>query len=1536
MDIASQLAGLSPAKRRIALEYLREHGAEFNTALLSSAQQRMWLLDQLHPCSATYNIFYAVEIQGELRIAALESAFSQLIDRHEALRTVVLDVDGTPLQVVLPASPFVMPITDLMHVRPEDRDTAAFDLAREETVRGFDLQRGPLMRISLLRLDAHRHIMLLTLHHIIADERSVRLIVRDVARAYTRLVNGEAQLQPVGPVLQYRDFAAWEKTREPAEVEQHLNYWTRKLSPLPPRLELPVDFVRQQSVHNGTHRVTALPQPLFQRLTGLARAHETTLFAVLLSAVYVLLERYTSQPDVVVGVPVAGRSRADFEEVVGLFANTLPVRVRIDGRERWIDLAKRVFDVMAEALEHQDTPFDRIVEAVGAPRQAEGSPLFDVLFVFHRAPAEPAGLTGLRLRTLPVVRPSARLDLSFLFEEGPNGLQMVIEYNRGLFRDESIEQMGRNLIALLENIANAPPTRVGELSLIDCMLPVSRQQAGNHDAAPLSLAAFEQRVRRHPDRIAVLSRGQASWTYAELDRDANRIAQKLIDGVVSTMVPVGVALVRSRTMVSALLAVWKVGGIYVPIDPAYPESRIRAMLEDSGAAVVLCDDTTSASIPSGNWSVVSVGGESAASQRVASVVLIPSQSAYIIFTSGSTGRPKGVVVSHGVLAQHIAAIRETYELAPDDCVLQFSSMSFDPSLEQILGALATGCSLFVRESELEAPAEFARTLAESGVTVINLPPSYWRRITAEWSAAGVELPAMKVRLVIVGGEVITADAVEQWRRTPLSRARLANAYGPTESVITSHVFTVPQETDGAFRVPIGFPQAGRCHYVVSANGTLLPPGVPGELYISGPCIADGYINDSTRTADAFVPNPFGGPPNDRLYRTGDIVRMLPSGALEYMGRRDNQVKLRGYRIELEEVRLALESHDAIRECAAVVREDTAGDRRLVAYYVASGSVPPEPYVLHAYLGTRLPSYMVPSAFVCVAALPLLPSGKLNVSALPAPARIAPRDHQTRTAPRTEAERQIATIWKSVLAAGEIAIEDNFFELGGDSILALQVVARANQVGLQLKVRQVFECQTVAALAAAAAPVTTASGLAHFTGPAPLTPVQQWFFRREWRNRNRFNQAIRVRVKSPVNVDRMARAVADCFARHDALRMRFRYENDQWIQQACSHEEHSVFARFEVADPTAAARICDQMQSSLDIEAGPMARFALLETTPEHRELLIVAHHLIIDAVSWRVLLADLERALNGADICAMPAPSFSAWADWWVRQARAAWIDEERQYWQSPPWSRVRPLPCDDDSGRGRNIIANACHFDIDWNSEVTTQLLQAGGSGDPHFAADALLAASAFAICEVTRSVALQIAVEGHGREAPGAPDISEAIGWFTAIYPILFEGAQSSTPESALEQIRAARRLLRHGGVSFGLLESIRPDALVRGAPDVSFNYLGQTSSALPHGGSFELGGDPGGTQQPDEKRTFLIDILARVDSGRLWMRWTYCPTVHRSDTVRAFAEVCRVALERIVAMYGKESVRLRRFSVSRTANKDLDALVARLEARAGGGKR
>ncbi|WP_420126425.1 amino acid adenylation domain-containing protein [Longimicrobium sp.] len=1268
-------------KQELLRKMLLEKIGRTRTAPTSFAQERLWFIDRLEPGGTHYNRPVAWRLEGALDQAALERALGEVVRRHEALRPTFAQADGSLVQVIAPFGGFTLPVEELSGLGGADREAAIRRRAGEEARRPFDLSAGPLFRAALLRLDADDHVLLVSMHHIVSDGWSLGVLTREVSALYEAYRDGRDSPLSELPV-QYADYAVWQRGQLAGEVlDRQLAYWRERLAGAPELLELPTDHPRPPvQTYRGATVPVKISAELLERLQALGRGESATLYMTLLAAFQVLLSRYGAGEDVVVGSPIAGRTRGEVEGLIGFFVNTLVLRTDLSGDPSFRETLRRVREVTLGAYAHQDVPFEKLVVELQPERSLSHSPLFQVMFTLQNAGQGAGAFAGLKMTGAGAAMEAANFDLSLELSATAQGLRGGLNYSTDLFERGTIERMLGHLERVLEQVAADADVRLSELDLLggverEQVLGTWNQTARGYADPPAHLL-FAEWARRAPQAVALLD-GPEAVTYGELDRRAAVLARRLRALGVGPETPVGLCMERTPELLVGVLGIWKAGGAYVPLDPGYPADRLGWIITDAAVPVVVATGSTVEVLPEHGATVVRVDQlPEIASDTTDAAPEVPASDAslaYVIYTSGSTGRPKGVQVQHGSLSNLLAATREVFGVVAGDVMPALASYAFDIWLFEALLPLTSGAAvrLVERERVMNAHA-LAEEIADA--TLVHAVPALMRQLVLVES----ETPRLaRLRRAFVGGDRVPADLLAEMRQA-LPGAETHVLYGPTEGTILASVHPVPRD-GGVEGHPIGRPLGNVRLYVCDALGNAQPAGVPGELLIGGAGVARGYLGRAGMTAERFVPDPFSAEGGARLYRTGDRARWRADGTLEYLGRTDFQVKIRGFRIEPGEIEAVLSAHAGVREAQVIVREDQPGDTRLVAYVVGDAEVEE----LREHLRKSVPEYMVPSAFVPLEALPLTPNGKLDRKALPAPEYAADADRYVE--PRTPAEEVLAGIWAEVLGLERVGVEESFFDLGGHSLLATRVVSRVSAVfGVELPLRALFEGPTVAQLARAVEdergrelPVLPPVVPAGRTGALPLSFAQErlWFIDRLEPESATYNSPTALRLAGALDQAALQRALGEIVRRHEALRTVFAEVDESPVQVIVPFDGFALpvedLSGLSEADREAAVRqrTGEEARRLFDLAAGPLFRAALLRLDAEEHVLLLTMHHIVSDGWSMGVLyreLAALYAAYREGGESPLPelAVQYADYTVWQREQLAGEALDRQLAYWR--------------------------------------------------------------------------------------------------------------------------------------------------------------------------------------------------------------------------------------------------------------------------------
>lgn len=1549
----------------------------------SPMQQGMLFHTLYAPSSGVYVNQIAARQRGALDVDVLCEAWRQVIARHDVLRTSFhwtgLDQPQAVVHkdVTLPWSE-----VDLQGMNPRLQESMIKDSLRKERSRGFTLTQAPLVRLTVFRLSDNQWELVWSNHHLILDGWSLPILLKEVFLFYAALHMRKSSR--LAPVRSFTSYIAWLQQQDAEEAKC---FWKAQMAGFVSRTPLPMEGER--SWHkNAEGRYSTLECRLSEDETAAllrtSRQHGVTLSTLVWAAWALLLSRYSAQNDVVFGATVAGRppTLPDVENMVGLFINTLPVRTSIDDSvnvETWL---RELQTQSADMQQYQHASLSDIHRWSNVPR---GMPLFESIVVFENYPVDRSIAAG--FMDIDIQRVEATEQTNYPLTLGAaagSRFLLSLSYDCDRYAGEGIRRMLRQLQTLLLGLISDIRQPIVDVPMItaverEALLAECAANSTHYKIDSTAHRLFEQLVISAPDAIALVCQEQ-HFTYTELNARANQLARYLIRMGVGPEVRVGILLGRTPDLLVAILGIWKAGGAYVPIDPCYPAERVSYLLSDAGVTVVLTDSTicaTSERFEPASCSVLCLDSEW---PRIANEstgnpdrAIASDTLAYVIYTSGSTGKPKGVMIGHRGLANLAFSVREAYSLQSTDRHLQMANVTFDVFVGDILRSLCTGAAIVLcpRELMLDAPRLY-QFMETHNINCAELVPVVMRYLLLHLKQTGKRLDFLRV--VVCGADVWPMHEYQQTRQLCAPQTKVINSYGVTEATIDSSFFESTgslQETDG--NAPIGRPLANVAMYVLDHNMEPVPVGVPGELYIGGAGIGRGYLNNPERTAHVFVPDPFnkkgfgsrghGG----RLYKTGDLVRRVQDGSIQFLDRIDTQFKLRGFRIEPAEIEATLTQHPAVLEAAVALRDGgsgeigESGEKRLAAYFVPRPEHPvPDPEALRSFLKNRLPDYMVPSVFVVLAEWPLNANGKLDRRALPAPNWGAIIQETNYVPPETSAERALVEIWQKVLGVERISLQDNFFALGGDSIAIIQVIARAANAGLNLSPRQMFEHPSIAELAADLE-VGPGSVLAAEQGPVqghvPFTPIQQDFLAQDSPDPGHYNHALLMRIPAHADVRSLDEAIYQVIVHHDALRLRLLHTDRGWQQeiaglQALQRPSMMMIDLSEAAE-------CDRKQllegaaahaqKTLVLAEGCLLRAVYFDLgAREDGRLLLIVHHLAVDGVSWRILLEDLQTCygqLSQAQAVKLPAKttSFQEWATWLEGYAQSGEIAEEASVWlhtMEAGADTTIPVDFPENANEEGNTQASSHTVWIELDARNTQELVGRVTACYQSNVQEILLAAFVLAFVEWAGQRQVLIDIESHGREQiVDSMDVSRTVGWFTAVYPVLLRVSDRRDPLRVLRDVRDQMRRVKHGGIGYGLLRHLRENdemsarLQVLPSPVVSFNYLGQFRPSTD-GSSWQMASESFGTlQSPNAARSYLLDINALVTEKTLRISYSYSVSLYDVGTIDALGSATLHHLHELIrTASSREDVEVINSSNLEiyVGRKNLEDLYAQLEKR------
>ena len=1491
---------------------------------LSPQQARVWVLAQR---SQTYRAQCAILIEGGLKADKLRAALSAVVNRHGILRTTFHRAAGLrlPVQVVADQGVVAWSEADLTDQPADKLDRTLNTVLREDEDRPCDYTTGPLVRGRLIAISEYKHVLVVTLPALCADTSTLGTLFREIARCYG---SADTPEQPSDEEVEYIQFSEWqlELLEGDASVEGR-HYWLNQSTASPITVNLPFENKpdKKKTFQLRSFQF-AFDEETRKAMPAITERYDCSASAFLLASFQTLLWRLTGQPEISIKRMIDGRKYEELRDVMGLFGKWIPIRCLFRDDAAFSRIVKTIEGGTKEAgIWHEYF----VPEASGTGDDHDGSIGFEFEDRLSRITAD--GVAFSIYRQQACFEPF-KIKLS-CYSQGDSHFA-EFHYDPDLFHDDYIEALSRYFQTLIKNAAKNPRALVGDLEILSDserrrVIEEWNSASETRKEATCLHELFEEQAEENSDRVAVEYESEA-LTYAGLNAKANQRARHLRALGAGAETLVGIYLERGPELLVTLLGVLKAGAAYVPVDPSYPSDRIAFMLSDANVKVLITQESLAANVDGAVEQTIIVE----ALQRPADhdhwnlgAASEPDNAAYVIYTSGSTGKPKGVLVTHRNVVSLFDAAREHYSFDETDVWTLFHSCAFDFSVWEIWGALLYGARLVVVPYWVSRdPAAFYSLLSSQGVTVLNQTPSAFRQLIA-----AAETQAAKDRLVlknvIFGGEALDPQLLKPWfDRNGDVEPALVNMYGITETTVhvTHHPLSA-SETDGGST--IGRAIHNWQVYLLNSAMRLAPPGVSGEIYVAGGGITRGYLNHPDLTADRFRPDPFGGAAGARMYKSGDLGKYQRDGGIEYLGRIDHQVKIRGFRIELGEIEAIIRLHPSVREAVVIAREDEAGHKRLVAYVVPAEPAGLDLDELHSLASSKLPDYMTPGHFIKLERLPLTANGKLDRQALPAPEQEIDKLDASFVEPRNELEATLSKIWSQVLGVEHVGIHDNFFKLGGDSIISIQIIARATQAGIRLTPKQFFDHQTIAELAAVAGTASTINSLqGAVTGSVPLTPIQHWFFEQRLPDPDHFNQSLILELKERLDPGALNQAAARLLEHHDALRMRFAEEGGRWTQENLESETNTIFGVLDLAeiDPGRQKEAIEQAaadaQKSLDLREGPLVRVFTINLGERGSRLLLVIHHLVVDGVSWRILLQDLTRAYEQTvehqtvDLGAKTT-SYKEWAEALIEYAASDEIKSERSIWEEKTWNTLDALPV--DYTQGDNNVGSGRVVTVSLSEVNTRELLTSVCEAYRTQIQEVLACAIGIGVSNWTGKEKVKLVMEGHGREdVIEGLDLTRTVGWFTSVYPAVIELKSGQGWEEKLRSVKEELRSAPAKGIGYGILKYLTPEGelsdpggelsdpggelseMKRSSEgEIIFNYLGQLDEVLTETrfqSSSEL---PGPNRSLDGKRKYAIDISASVTEGRMYLHWTYSTNLHRRETIKRVAEDCREALQELI---------------------------------------
>lgn len=1465
---------------------------------LSSAQRRLFFLHELNEDSLTYNELDAETLLGKLDVEKLKSAFNQLIRRHEAFRTEIFFADGVPVQRILETCPF--------ELEYYEADLNSVPQVIERFRRPFDLGNAPLLRAALIMVAPEHHVLVIERHHIISDAISSTTLVKDLASLY----NGD---KLPTPGIQYKDYAEWQLSESHTErLQKQESFWMETLRDFE-SLTLPVDFPRKaDQSHEGNQFTFEVDPTDVKKIKRAALDGGVTVFNFMLAAFNFLLSKVAGQEEVIVGTMVAGREHPDISETMGVFVNALPLINSVNNTLTVEEFVKQVNNNSIKAFENQQYPFEDMVAKLDLPKNLSRNPIFDVSFVYQPVDVKAYAMDGIQRLSYPLSGNTSKFDLSLNCFDNGETLKFTFEYAASLFRESTIRRYASCFQKVVDAFCKDRSQLLGQMDYLpeEEKAKITEMSTGlSADIPPMLIQEYlEQHATVQPEYTALIA-GHESMSYGSLNAYTTSLGRFLVSKGAAKDRLVVVALDRSIEMVAAMLAIWKAGGAYVPVDPNLPEERLNFILKDTNPILVL----TESKYENRFFDVDFVEVIDLSTWDVAAHDLLkydlpqpdPGSLAYIIYTSGSTGNPKGVMVEHRSMMNRLQWKQDAYPITKSDRILQKTPATFDVSVWELFWWVMPGATLVLLEPMGERfPEVIADTFRQQKVNVVHFVPSmlnvFLDYLDTESKVGDIGFSELKQ--VFCSGEALSSGTVRRFNRL-LGKAgcKLANLYGPTEATVDVSYYDCPvDEVPGI--IPIGKPISNCTLYVLDSQLDFVPTGVYGELCIGGVPVSRGYLNRPELTQEKFV----NGPGNTgKLYRTGDIVRWLESGDLEYMGRTDDQVKVRGFRIETGEIEVAFTKHEHITEAVVTAITGEDGNKRLCAYYVANKDL--EEHQIRHFLQSLLPEYMLPQYIMQVEAIPLTKNGKADKKKLPQPGSDELRSAQEKVLPTTDIEQKLADIISRLLNVNDISVTDNFFRIGGDSIVSIQVVNRAREAGINIKTQDVFRHQTIEKLAAFAASrgIMEKGEQGILSGSVPLAPMQEWFLANDFIQPDFWNQSVLLKISPELSENEIEAAFQHLTLVHDSLRLKFVRNEQGWLQEYGEQPQERIVEEVQIkhSDAKSLIPLLTNANQTLSLNEGRMINALLLKTPgSELNYLYIITHHLAGDAVSWHILLDTLLKLLfDKADVNHMlntKTHSYREWASAMARWKNSGKLTNELPYWRHALDRQVR---LNADYPEGSNFEKDAIKLALELDTTYTTRLIGKSQLAYNTQVPDLLLLALMKTMCRWMRFDEVVVWMEGHGREDIDIElDVSSTTGWFTSLYPQYLSLTGKEDNGEEIMSIKEQVRKVPGKGIGYGLLreELFGPERQYEGEHPLLFNHLGQLDNLdnLDYPVYMEeLPEIP--RSHPENNRTSDFEVLTFIASGSLHVQWSYSKNRWAKETIELLGQTFLSNLKEII---------------------------------------
>lgn len=1449
---------------------------------LSYGQQSLWFLQQLYPDNPFYNYSEGYSFVGKLQVDNLVTAIKAVCSAHDVLSSTYHTQDNNTIQKINQVN-FDIPLVDLSGFEKGERKKKLDEISLSNASKQFDLSKPPLHSFLVVKLQKEEHLLLVTLNHIITDKWSMDVFRKELALHYNELCSGI----PSGfkkSEIQYGDYAYWQKNQELNKSQ--LEYWKGKLKDAPPILEMPVDKQRpSRPSYKGALHTKVYTGSKSAEILSLAKKLETTPYTLLLSVFYILLFKYSRQSDILVGSPISNRNSKVLENLMGFFNDTVVLRNRILESMKFSEVLEKVKNDVFESFSNRDIPFDFLVKFLKPERIPNTNPFFQVMFLYHAVPETPTFGPDLNLYHAPVEVGVSKFDLTLYISEDKGVISTTFEYATDLYQESTIERYQEFYQRLLSDIITDQKQEISKIGVSNSLVKgySTSTTVEMHDEVWANAkgihSVISEMAQKTPDKIAVSFKGE-HITYTELNNQAARIAKKILEHTSGRNEIVALCVPRSIEMIVGLLAILKAGCAYLPLDPEYPMERVNFMLKDTSANTVVVNRSISKLF--GELSIEKIILDEDRSQNLVADIILPevqnTDLAYVIYTSGSTGKPKGVPISHENIISSTKGRLNFYDERPSSFLL-FSSIAFDSSKAGIYWTLCTGGNLVISEERLEQDMErVGGIITSNNISHTLLLPSLYHVILQHVQTK--QLKSLKV--VIVAGEACSAPMVKKHFAT-LNSTKLYNEYGPTEATVWCIAHNIQQaDSDGI--VPIGKPVADAEIYLFDNQMNPVPNGAVGEIYVGGPGLSGKYLNRPDLTEKMYVQNPIVSSQNI-LYKTGDLAKFDTSGNLEFLGRADHQIKIRGHRVELDEIKNCVLEESNVVDAEVLVVTINGADQ-LFLYILGNSDI--DTKYLKQNLAQRLPKHMLPSRFFVLEDFPRLPNGKIDRNALDKVKVVQEINDPAKSegdVVLTTTQQKLVTIWEDVLQTRNIRIHDNFFEIGGDSILSIQIIAKARKTGLEFSPNDLFEYQTIAELETVISNsgVNASKDYETVTGVIPLSPIQHWYFQTHQNAPHYWNQGFSLGGSEDFKVEKVQEAAKFIWEQHDALRSVFKEEKGSWKAEIIAPEESEVFFRFDILEEVNAKSgevINDKLediQTNIDLLEGPLFRCLYFDTgSLRSSKIVLLAHHLVIDMVSWQLILDDFMALLRGSLIeKTKKTTSILTWANHLRQLINSDELLIELDFWKDQAESK-KVLPVDFDESLPvleKNVRIKTYILDI----ERTEQLNSTANDCYNTKTDELVLTAVGKTLSKWSDTKSISIAIERHGRETIGTEmNLSNTVGWFTSFFPIRFDQSETADYAKDIVAVKERMRNIPNGGIGYGVLRYLTDKLGDIDYPQVVFNFLGNKSE-----GPFEFLME--NVRHPMSERNYLVEINAFLDNGKLTMNWSYSTEHYLEKTIQ-----------------------------------------------------